>query len=316
MINSVRNTVLSILNKNNYGYISPADFNLFAKQAQLDIFEDYFYQYNTQINKENNRLGRLSGTGYADIKKGLEEVLDSFSVTSFLTRVNANNYSLPLDYYLIDKIFYYPTQLATGTTTSTTAGKLNNVDANFSGVINIGDIVVNTTDSISAYVTAVSNTSLTLSADIIVTAENYAIYSDTNITEVERVNQNKIFYLTNSNLTAPTTQYPAYVLGGATSTSIGNNITVYPSTISGVADVQTQYVRYPLDPKWTYQTLTGGQPLFDQSQADYQDFELPLSDETDLVISILKYAGLSIREADVVQAADAQQKMETIQENT
>ena len=89
MINSVRNTVLSILNKNNYGYISPADFNLFAKQAQLDIFEDYFYQYNTQINKENNRLGRLSGTGYADIKKGLEEVLDSFSVTSFLTRVNA-----------------------------------------------------------------------------------------------------------------------------------------------------------------------------------------------------------------------------------
>ena len=52
MINSVRNTVLSILNKNNYGYISPSDFNLFAKQAQLDIFEDYFYQYNNQINKE------------------------------------------------------------------------------------------------------------------------------------------------------------------------------------------------------------------------------------------------------------------------
>ena len=42
MINSVRNTVLAILNKNNYGYISPSDFNLFAKQAQMDIFEDYF----------------------------------------------------------------------------------------------------------------------------------------------------------------------------------------------------------------------------------------------------------------------------------
>ena len=108
MINSVRNTVLSILNKNNYGYISPADFNLFAKQAQLDIFEDYFYQYNNQINKENNRLSRLSGTGYADIKKGLEEVIDSFSVTSFLSRVNANVYALPTDYYLINKIFYYP----------------------------------------------------------------------------------------------------------------------------------------------------------------------------------------------------------------
>ena len=36
MINSVRNTVLAIINKNNYGYISPSDFNLFAKQAQLE----------------------------------------------------------------------------------------------------------------------------------------------------------------------------------------------------------------------------------------------------------------------------------------
>ena len=42
MINSVRNTVLAIINKNNYGYISPSDFNLFAKQAQLDIFDEYF----------------------------------------------------------------------------------------------------------------------------------------------------------------------------------------------------------------------------------------------------------------------------------
>lgn len=309
MINSVRNTVLSILNKNNYGYISPADFNLFAKQAQLDIFEDYFYQYNTQINKENNRLGRLSGTGYADIKKGLEEVLDSFSVTSFLTRVNANIYSLPLDYYLINKIFYYPNQLTSGTTTGTTAGKLDDVDANFLGVVSVGDIVVNTTDSTSAFVTAVANTSLTLSSDIIVSGENYAIYNNKNIAEVERVNQDKIFYLTNSNLTAPTTQYPAYVLEG-------NNVTAYPTTISGVSDLQTQYVRYPKDPKWTYQTLTGGQPLFDQSQADFQDFELPLSDETDLVVNILKYAGLSIRETEVVQAATAQENLETIQENS
>ena len=55
MINSVRQTVMSTLNKNNYGYISPSDFNLFAKQAQLDIFENYFYQYNYQLNKENAR---------------------------------------------------------------------------------------------------------------------------------------------------------------------------------------------------------------------------------------------------------------------
>ena len=92
MINSVRNTVLSILNKNNYGYISPADFNLYAKQAQLDIFEDYFYQYNYQLNKENIRT---SGTGYADITKGYEEVINIFSETKFLAHQVNNRFFTP-----------------------------------------------------------------------------------------------------------------------------------------------------------------------------------------------------------------------------
>ena len=83
MINSVRNTVLAIINKNNYGYISPQDFNLYAKQAQVDMFEDYFYSYNNWINKQNSRM---SGEGYADVIKGLVEVMDSFSNQVFLAQ--------------------------------------------------------------------------------------------------------------------------------------------------------------------------------------------------------------------------------------
>ena len=94
MINSVRQSVLSVLNKNNYGYLSPADFNLFAKQAQLDIFESYFYQYNYQINKEN---ARQSGTGIADLAKGIEESMDLFSVTRGLNldTTAAGQYLMP-----------------------------------------------------------------------------------------------------------------------------------------------------------------------------------------------------------------------------
>tara|TARA_R100000951_G_scaffold82959_5_gene70665 strand:- start:10721 stop:11464 length:744 start_codon:yes stop_codon:yes gene_type:complete len=112
MINSVRNTVLSILNKNNYGYISPADFNLFAKQAQLQIFDEYFSDYNKQLNKEN---ARQSGTGYANISKSLIEVIDFFSVTNNLTNVSDNTFSLPSetttgdDYYLLNKVLCYDT---------------------------------------------------------------------------------------------------------------------------------------------------------------------------------------------------------------
>jgi len=103
MIDEVYSTVLSVLNKNNYGYLSPSDFNLFAEQAQLDIFEDYFFQYNYQLNKEN---ARKSGTGYADIKKGLEENIAIFSQFQVLdqptaTLDTANIYNLPSDYYFI-----------------------------------------------------------------------------------------------------------------------------------------------------------------------------------------------------------------------
>ena len=98
--------------------------------------------------------------------------------------------------------------------------------------------------------------------------QNYVIYSGTNITDVERVNQQKINYLLSSNLTAPTTQFPAYILSGASSnqqpgpnSNIGNTITVYPMTIRQKGAIQVQYVRYPVTPNWTYVTLTGGEPL-------------------------------------------------------
>tara|TARA_R110000823_G_scaffold78044_4_gene178026 strand:+ start:146 stop:859 length:714 start_codon:yes stop_codon:yes gene_type:complete len=101
MIDSIRNTVLAILNKNNYGYLSPSDFNLYAKQAQLEVFENCFYTYNNQLNLEN---ARKSGTEYANIVKGITETIDLFSTTSTLTQDTLNTYTLPSDYYLINKV--------------------------------------------------------------------------------------------------------------------------------------------------------------------------------------------------------------------
>ena len=110
--------------------------------------------------------------------------------------------------------------------------------------------------------------------------------------EVERVSNNKIIQLSSSNLTTPNATFPAYVLNG-------NDITVYPDTI--LTGITLQYIRKPLDPKWTYISLSAGEPVFDQSNSDYQDFELPESDEPSLVAKILQYAGISIREKDVYQ---------------
>jgi hypothetical protein len=112
--------------------------------------------------------------------------------------------------------------------------------------------------------------------------------------EAEKVTHGKITMLVNSNLTAPTELYPAY-------TQEGNVLTVYPATINLPNEVDANYFRYPKDPKWTYITLANGEPIFNQSQLDYQDFEVPLEDEIKLVSKILQYAGMSIREIEAVQ---------------
>ena len=45
------------------------------------------------------RTQEISGTGYADIKKGYEEVIDTFSITSFFTHKTQNVYFLPITIY-------------------------------------------------------------------------------------------------------------------------------------------------------------------------------------------------------------------------
>ena len=231
MINDVRNIVLSILNKENRGYVTPMEFNLYAKQAQLDIFENYTFAYSNAINKQN---ARLHGEGYSDIPKNIGEVIDLFSERATLTYNGLTGYySAPLDYYFLEKLLY------------------------------------------------------------------------NNRTEVEKVSHRKINYLINSNLTAPTTAYPVYTLEN-------DGILVYPSTI--VSNVTAQYVRYPKDPNWTYSSINDGDPVFNSSAAGYQDFELPNSDFANLVVKILYYSGVQIREEQVTAAAkgeevqDAQQK--------
>lgn len=317
MINNVRNTVLAIANKNNYGYVSPQDFNLYAQQAQMDLFEDYFYQYNSWIIKQNQRV---SGTGYADIVNSLIEVIESFSVTKSLKQQANNFYNLPDDYYYLNKVNYYPNHVVGSVTTGSGTNQLIDANATFvtSNVVKPGQYVVNTSTSdyggFSAYVVSVdSETQLTLSANpfgaVATVGDSYNIFKTNGIVEVEKVNQNKIFYLNNSPLTAPSLGYPAFVLGGATSAvtgdsatgQLGNTITVYPTSITQKGSISAEYIRYPLPPKWTYLTVGGasGSPEFDSSQADYQDFELPLSDEPGLVAKICQYIGIEIREADV-----------------
>jgi hypothetical protein len=311
MINSVRNTVFSVLNKNNYGYISPQDFNLFAKQAQLEIFENYFSNYNTAINKEN---ARISGSEYADMTKGIEESIDTFSTIRNFDQKAYNRYFTPSqtttgdDYYLLNKVLAYTTFVKSGTNQGSPQ-PFTMQDNGFSGVVAVGDIAVNLVTLEQSVIVSVTNTVIGLEDNIFPpttsTGDGYSIFNPENY-EVEKVTNSKISMLANSVLTAPTKIFPAYSLNT-------DSVTVLPKTINNPGQVFSQYIRYPKDPKWTYSTLASGEPVFDQSQSDYQDFELPIDDEVNLVTKILQYSGMQIREAQVVQFANLEEQKDNQQ---
>ena len=306
MINEVRNTVLSVLNKNNYGYISPSDFNLFAENAQMEIFEDYFKNYNKAINAEN---ARTAGSDYAEIEGPIAETLEGFLVTNYLSHLGSNRYSAPSltttgddDYYIL-KMLCHTKKLTSGTTTGVSSNLLVNSAATFlSDGLSVGDVVVNGNSSAVATITNVfSNTTLILSANLFTAVgQVYNIYSKA-VKEADKVSVGKITMLNASSLTSPTEFYPSYTLEEET-------IKLFPDTIDAKGKVECVYFRYPKTPKWTYITLVSGEPAFDQSQPDYQDFELPFSDNYIIVMKILQYCGISIREAEVAQFGMVQEQ--------
>ena len=59
-----------------------------------------------------------------------------------------------------------------------------------------------------------------------------------------------------------------------------------------------------------------GRALFNESAADYQDFELPDDNFQDLVARILQYGGLTIREVQAVQYGQALEAAEDNEQKT
>ena len=87
MINTIYQTVQALANKDQRGYISPQEFNLFAEHAQMDIFDQYFYDVN-----QFKRLGRTDVT-HQDSVSNLEYKIDKFMSQSYLNPLASLNQS-------------------------------------------------------------------------------------------------------------------------------------------------------------------------------------------------------------------------------
>lgn len=114
---------------------------------------------------------------------------------------------------------------------------------------------------------------------------------------VDRNDYNKI---TRSKLTEPTKKYPIYYITNAVispSTTQQLLLKIFPTPDSITANCLTN----PTSPNWAFTTGGLGQYIYDQNNS--VDFELDVSEQTNIVIDMLKYFGVIVNDPAIINAA-------------
>ena len=125
----------------------------------------------------------------------------------------------------------------------------------------------------------------------------------TDYIEVERVSNKKLNLLRATPLTKPTVARPVYVQTSPTTAQM------YPK--ASMTNVTVNYIAKPADVEWAYILGPNNEALF--LADDKVDFELHVSEETNLVTKILELAGVVIKQPDLYQIAD-KEEIQTIQQ--
>ena len=230
-VNTVYQTVLMILNKEQRGYMTPTEFNTVSTQVQLEIFEKYFDDLNQQLRVPQ------ADTDYADRQENLDEKLAIFKTfgDAIYTTVGALSYFvLPTDDGYNQTVDFY---------------RLGNV-----------------------------------------------LYNNEKV--VQRLDRHEFYYANQSRLTKPSTINPAYLYEN-------QKLFVKPTSI--IDKIKVDYVRKPKDVIWDFTVGNLGQYKFNsQATSSTQNFELHESEQTEIILKILLYSGIIIRDPQIVQAAAAQ----------
>ena len=94
-VDTIYQRVLAIANKEQRGYITPQEFNLFANQAQMTIFEQYFYD----INQFNRTVGNTTPYSFYSLTDGVYQ--------SYALGTKGTAQPLPADLYRLGTVWYY-----------------------------------------------------------------------------------------------------------------------------------------------------------------------------------------------------------------
>ena len=306
-VNTVYQTVLLILNKEQRGYMTPLEFNKIGAQTQSEIFGTYFESLNQQLRVPQ------ANADYSDRVVNLDEKIAIFKDYGNATSVSSSNvFNLPNQYSGTSSATQQFTAVDPQLTYTLTGDALSLSNNNA-----ISDVFVNDVELASTEY-SVSGATLTLvnqpTAGQIIIINLYpkqfyrlgqVLYQvgalDTE--EAQRVDRGELYHLLSSNLTKPTTVNPIY-------TYENNQLTVYPTEIT--SNLSVSYIRKPIAPVWGF--TSGSQYVF-QEKASF-NFELHTSEQIELILKILLYAGVVIKNPEIIQVAASQIQQENINQKS
>jgi hypothetical protein len=306
-VNTVYQTVLSILNKEQRGYMTPDEFNKVATQVQLEIFESYFNDLNQQLRVPQTNVE------YADRQKNIDECLAIF-------KQFGNTFITPAGRVLTVTVTNGGTGYSNGTNVTTSGGDGSGLTVNTttSGGVIQSVTIANGASGYSATNTIIitgGTTDAVLTIDSVNPDLYFSVPNDlyklgtviyNNAVELQKVNRNEYLYLNASLLTKPTTDFPVYIYERATQGTAGNNtgsphLYIYPSSIASANDIKVSYIRKPSDIVWGFSIGSLGQYLYSSNVST--QFELIESEQTNIILRILAYAGIIIKDPQIVQVA-------------
>lgn len=327
-VDTIYKTVLSILNKESRGFLTPDEFNKIGSQVQLDILEKNFYDYNRAVVKSN--LNRYVSE-YGDIPSNIKEKIDIFSkeIQIPITGVGAIKKGVNVRVRTTTAGVSIPTQVNAGTysnlATTTTGGGSGltvtvvaaaNSFTTITTVANglgyaVGDVITIPQSSMAGannpYTFPIESTDI-IDGNLVLPSDLYKII---NISKSNRsinfdeLGKSEYTYVNSSKLTAPSKTYPIYYKSN-------NSIHLSPSSLVG-ENVDLDYIKIPTEPSWQGSTDSYGAITY--SAALSSDFDLHVSDHVSLVLGILKYAGVVINDPQIVQAASAEVNSQVQLEN-
>lgn len=332
-VDKIYKSVLTILNREQRGQLSPGQFNKLAQQAQLELLEKAFFDYNRSLNKRSNAG---EDNDYANIPEKIKEKLDVFSKEAELhipAGKNAIKPGINVRTRTVTAGVSVPTQVTAGTysnlaTTSNGAGTGLTVTVvattnTFSTITVInggsgyatGDVITipqaSMTGANADYTFPIEATDLNTHGFTILPSDLYKIVNISRANRsinLEKVNKSEYTYVNSSKLTSPTSTYPIYYRDL-------NGIKISPTSSLAESYVTIDYVKIPNAPFWNASIDTGPHGSIIMDTASSVNFELHESEEINLIIRILSYVGVIIKDPFVVQTIQQQEQTNFQKEN-